>query len=79
VTGSLPEPDGAAGSWQVASTWREVEVELDQGSADLLAATRPLLLGAGAEPSPAASKLSNLLTTAGALPGGTDRRSPHPG
>jgi inorganic triphosphatase YgiF len=79
VTGSLPEPDGAAVSWQVASTWREVEVELDQGSADLLAATRPLLLAAGAQPSPAASKLSNLLTTAGALPGGTDRRSPHPG
>jgi inorganic triphosphatase YgiF len=79
VTGSLPEPGGAAGSWQVASTWREVEVELDQGSADLLAATRPLLLAAGAQPSPAASKLSNLLTAAGALPGRRDQRSPHPG
>ena len=79
VTGSLPEPGGAAGSWQVASTWREVEVELDHGAVDLLADTRQLLLAAGAEPSPAASKLSNLLTTAGALPGGTDPRSPHPG
>ena len=79
VTGSLPEPGGAAGSWQVASTWREVEVELDHGAVDLLADTRQLLLAARAEPSPAASKLSNLLTTAGALPGGTDPRSPHPG
>ena len=79
VTGSLPEPGGAAGSWQVASTWREVEVELDHGAVDLLADTRQLLLAAGAQPSPAASKLSNLLTTAGALPGGTDPRSPHPG
>ena len=70
VTGSLPEPEGAAGSWQVSSTWREVEVELDQGSMDLLAAAGRLLLAAGAEPSPAASKLSNLLATAGALPPG---------
>ena len=70
VTGSLPAPDGGAGSWQVSSTWREVEVELDHGSADLLAATRPLLLAAGAQPSPAASKLSLLLTTAGAMPPG---------
>jgi inorganic triphosphatase YgiF len=69
VTGSLPEPEGAAGSWQVSSTWREVEVELDRGTTDLLAATRQLLLAAGARPSPAASKLSNLLTTAGVLPG----------
>jgi inorganic triphosphatase YgiF len=68
VTGSLPDPEGAAGSWQVSSTWREVEVELYQGTTDLLAAVAPLLLAAGAQPSPAASKLSLLLTTAGALP-----------
>jgi inorganic triphosphatase YgiF len=68
VTGSLPDPQGAAGSWQVSSTWREVEVELYQGTTDLLAAVGPLLFAAGAQPSPAASKLSLLLTTAGALP-----------
>jgi inorganic triphosphatase YgiF len=68
VTGSLPDPEGAAGSWQVRSTWREVEVELYQGTTDLLAAVGPLLLAAGAQPSPAASKLSLLLTTAGVLP-----------
>jgi inorganic triphosphatase YgiF len=77
VTGSLPEPGGAGGpgyadgsddAWRVSSTWREIEVELDHGSADLLAAAGKLLLNAGARPSPAASKLSLLLTTAGALP-----------
>jgi inorganic triphosphatase YgiF len=84
VTGSLPGPDEA--TWRVASTWREVEVELGSGTPDLLAAVGRLLLAAGAEPSPAASKLSLLLTTAGSLPAeaaarqaGTDRRSPNPG
>jgi inorganic triphosphatase YgiF len=72
VTGSLPEPEGAADSWQVSSTWREVEVELDRGTTDLLAATGQLLLAAGARPSPAASKLALLLTTAGALPGAAE-------
>jgi inorganic triphosphatase YgiF len=72
VTGSLPEPEGAADSWQVSSTWREVEVELDRGTTDLLAAAGRLLLAAGARPSPAASKLSLLLTTAGALPGAAE-------
>src|SRR5215468_1735934 len=82
VTGSLPEPPeppgpggpgpGAAGtaeSWREATAWREVEVELDQGTTDLLDAAGEMLLAAGAEPSPAASKLSLLLTTAGSLPG----------
>jgi inorganic triphosphatase YgiF len=69
VTGSLPEPGGAADSWQVSSAWREVEVELGTGDTGLLAAAGQLLLAAGARPSPAASKLSLLLTTAGVLPG----------
>ena len=85
VTGSLPGPEEA--TWRVASAWREVEVELGSGAPDLLAAVGRLLLAAGAEPSPAASKLSLLLTAAGSLPGeagtppqaGTDRRSPSPG
>jgi inorganic triphosphatase YgiF len=82
VTGSLPEPPeppepggpgpgaaGTAASWREATAWREVEVELDQGTTDLLDAAGEMLLAAGAEPSPAASKLSLLLTTAGSLPG----------
>jgi inorganic triphosphatase YgiF len=77
VTGSLPGPGepggpgatGAAESWREATAWREVEVELDQGTMDLLDAAGEILLAAGAEPSPAASKLSLLLTTAGSLPG----------
>jgi inorganic triphosphatase YgiF len=76
VTGSLPGPggpdEGAAGtaeSWREATAWREVEIELDHGTADLLKAAGELLLAAGAQPSPAASKLSLLLTTAGSLPG----------
>ena len=81
VTGSLPEPPeppgqggpgpgtaGTAESWREATAWREVEVELDQGTTDLLDAAGEMLLAAGAEPSPAASKLSLLLTTAGSLP-----------
>jgi inorganic triphosphatase YgiF len=85
VTGSLPAPEEA--TWRVASEWREVEVELGSGTPDLLGAVGRLLLAAGAEPSPAASKLSLLLTAAGRLPAeagastqaGTDRRSPSPG
>ena len=67
MTGSLPGPDEA--TWRVASAWREVEVELGSGTPDLLRAAGQRLLAAGAEPSPAASKLSLLLTTAGRLPG----------
>ena len=77
VTGSLPEPDGPAGSWQVSSIWREVEVELDHGTTGLLRDAGQVLLAAGAQPSPAASKLSLLLTTAGALP--TDAALPAEG
>jgi inorganic triphosphatase YgiF len=71
VRGSLPGPGGAgdAESWQEASAWREVEVELDRGTADLLDAAGDVLFAAGAELSPAASKLGLLLTAAGALPG----------
>src|SRR5215467_9861676 len=79
VTGSLPGPPGPGGgaagtaeSWREATAWREVEVELDHGTADLLKAAGELLLAAGAQPSPAASKLSLLLTTAGSLPGSED-------
>jgi len=77
VTGSLPESEGAD-SWQVSSTWREVEVELGTGGTDLLAAAGQILLAAGARPSPAASKLSLLLTTAGTLPGGTQEAAADP-
>jgi hypothetical protein len=66
VTGSLP--DGAADTWRESGRWREVEVELDQGTPGLLKAAGQVLLGAGARPSPAASKLSLLLTAAGRLP-----------
>ena len=71
VRGSLAEPGTAGGaeSWREASAWREVEVELDGGTPDLLDAAGDVLFAAGAELSPAASKLSLLLTAAGALPG----------
>ena len=46
-----------------------MEIELDRGTTDLLDAAGQMLLAAGAELSPAASKLSLLLTTAGSLPG----------
>jgi len=79
ITGSLPEPPGpgepgpgaagAAESWREETAWREVEIELDRGTTDLLDAAGQMLLAAGAELSPAASKLSLLLTTAGSLPG----------
>ena len=72
VTGSLPDqgsgktegrrdPDG----WQTAIEWREVEIELVGGSAGLLDAAGRALLDAGARPSPAAAKLSLLLSAAG--------------
>jgi CYTH domain len=76
VTGSLPAPEGpapdeagATESWRPSIAWREVEVELDRGTPDLLDAAGQALFAAGAQPSPAASKLSLLLTSAGALPG----------
>jgi hypothetical protein len=72
-----PEPGSAetaaVESWRASSAWREVEVELDHGTQDLLDEAGQRLLAAGAQLSPAASKLSLLLTEAGALPGGTFR------
>jgi inorganic triphosphatase YgiF len=65
VTGSVP--DGGNGGWRVASAWREVEVELVDGTRDLLAAAGEALLRAGAQPSPSASKVSQVLTEAGLL------------
>jgi inorganic triphosphatase YgiF len=72
VTGSLPDqstgktegpldPD----AWRTAIAWREVEIELVRGAAGLLDAAEQVLLDAGARPSPAASKLSLLLSAAG--------------
>ena len=72
VTGSLPDqdacdtnapPDPAA--WRTATAWREVEIELARGPTELLDAAGRVLLDAGARPSPAASKLSLLLSAAG--------------
>lgn len=73
----LPEPDGppgqeggaTAGSWRESSAWREVEVELEHGTPDLLDAAGQVLFDAGAQPSPSASKLSLVLEAAGRLPG----------
>jgi inorganic triphosphatase YgiF len=68
VTGSLPDrnagdtdapPDPAA--WRTATAWREVEIELARGTAELLDEAGRLLLEAGARPSPSASKLRQLL------------------
>ena len=72
VTGSLPdqhsgitEGPGDPGAWQTAIAWREVEIELARGPDGLLDAAGRVLLEAGARPSPAASKLSLLLSAAG--------------
>ena len=71
VTGSLPDQDSSATEapggpvpWRTATSWREVEIELGQGTAGLLDEAAQLLLGAGARPSPAASKLALLLSSA---------------
>ncbi len=71
VTGSLPDQDSCATdvpagppSWRTAASWREVEIELGHGPAGLLDEAGRLLLGAGARPSPAASKLAMLLSSA---------------
>lgn len=69
VTGSVPSGDN--GGWRVASTWREVEVELVEGPRDLLAAAGEALLRAGAQPSGSASKVSQVLAEAGMLPPGS--------
>ena len=72
VTGSLPDQDGGItegpgdpDAWQTAIAWREVEIELARGPDGLLDAAGRVLLDAGARPSPAASKLSLLLSAAG--------------
>ena len=72
VTGSLPDQNSGKterprdpDAWQTAIAWREVEIELARGPAGLLDAAGRLLLDAGARPSPAASKLSLLLSAAG--------------
>lgn len=66
VTGSVP---GAAApahrEWLVASTWREIEVELGLGPEGVLDDVEGRLLQAGARRSPAASKLALLLAAAG--------------
>lgn len=75
VTGSLPDQDSSAtdapagpAPWRTATSWREVEIELGQGTAGLLDEAGRLLLGAGARPSPAASKLALLLSSASRKP-----------
>ena len=72
VTGSLPDHSsgrtngpGDPGAWPAAIAWREVEIELAGGPAGLLDDAGRVLLAAGARPSPAASKLSLLLSAAG--------------
>lgn len=74
VTGSLPggtEP--AQREWQVASSWREIEVELGLGPEAVLDDVEGRLLQAGARRSPAASKLGRLLAAAGiTVPGRKD-------
>jgi hypothetical protein len=72
VTGSLPAQNSSqterpqdADAWRTAIAWREVEIELARGPAGLLDGAGRLLLEAGARPSPAASKLSLLLSAAG--------------
>ena len=82
VTGSLPDPSSGAtegprdpDAWQTVIAWREVEIELARGPAGLLDAAGRVLLEAGARPSPAASKLSLLLSAAGSPIGPAPRRS----
>jgi hypothetical protein len=72
VTGSLPDQSGRKtngpgdpDAWETAIAWREVEIELVRGPAGLLDDAGRVLLAAGARPSPAASKLSLLLSAAG--------------
>ena len=72
VTGSLPDQGSGKtegprdpDAWRTAIAWREVEIELARGPAGLLDTAGQVLLDAGARPSPAASKLSLLLSAAG--------------
>jgi hypothetical protein len=72
VTGSLPDLNECAtdahhdpAAWRVATSWREVEIELGTGPELILAEAGRLLIAAGARPSPAASKLAQVLSSAG--------------
>jgi inorganic triphosphatase YgiF len=63
VTGSVPADGGDA--WQTVARWREVEVELVHGTAELLGQVGARLAEVGATPSASASKLSRVLAAAG--------------
>jgi hypothetical protein len=63
VTGSVP--GGGGDAWQTVARWREVEVELVDGTAELLDQVGARLAEAGATPSASASKLSRVLAAAG--------------
>jgi CHAD domain-containing protein len=55
--------------WAPPERWREVEVELVDGDAEVLAALVAALVEAGAEPSPHASKLARALGRESTVPG----------
>jgi hypothetical protein len=68
VTGSLPgqsrgdtDQPASPPAWRIATAWREVEIELGSGPPGILDEAGRLLLGAGARPSPSASKLAQVL------------------
>ncbi|CAI9400725.1 CYTH and CHAD domain-containing protein [Nocardioides sp. T2.26MG-1] len=67
---------GTAGGAATAEQWREWELELVGGPAELLGAAEPVLLGAGAERSAGSSKLARVL--AESLPPGPSWRSAEP-
>ncbi len=62
VTGSRPDPADPE-RWRQQDTWREVEVELKSGTAEVLDAAAAGLAAAGARPSRSASKLARVLGT----------------
>ena len=71
VTGSLPgqnrgdtDMPASPAAWHIATAWREVEIELGSGPPGILDEAGRLLLGAGARPSPSASKLALVLSSA---------------
>jgi len=77
VTGSLPGQNrgdtdlpASPAAWRIATAWREVEIELGSGPPGILDEAGRLLLDAGAQPSPAASKLALLLSSV--RPGGQE-------
>jgi inorganic triphosphatase YgiF len=62
VTGSRPDPADPE-RWRPQDSWREVEVELKEGTPELLDAAAAGLAAAGARPSKSASKLARVLGT----------------